>query len=74
VFENEQVQHLGLAVPVKSSVLGDLRVQRVPSTLSRTPGAVRMATPEPGEHNEEILRGLGYTAAEIARLRKDEII
>ena len=74
VFENEQVKHLGLAVPVKSPKLGELLVQRVPSTLSRTPGAVRMPTPEAGEHNEEILRALGYGAADIERLRKEEVI
>ncbi|MBM4439852.1 MAG: CoA transferase [Candidatus Rokubacteria bacterium] len=74
VFENEQVKHLGLAVPVKSPKLGDLLVQRVPSTLSRTPGSVRMPTPESGEHNDEILKALGYTDAEVARLRKEEII
>src|ERR687891_43622 len=50
----EQEKHLGLAVPVKSAVLGDLLVQRVPATLSRTPGGVRTATPEAGEHNDEI--------------------
>ena len=74
VFENEQVQHLGLAVPITSPTLGDLKVQRVPSTLSRTPGSVRMPTPESGEHNDEILRGLGYGPEDIARFRKEEII
>jgi formyl-CoA transferase len=74
VFENEQVKHLGLAVPVKSGTLGDLEVQRVPVTLARTPGSVRTATPEAGEHNEEILRDLGYSAADIARLRQEETI
>jgi crotonobetainyl-CoA:carnitine CoA-transferase CaiB-like acyl-CoA transferase len=74
VFENEQVKHLGLAVPVKSPKLGDLLVQRVPATLSRTPGSVRMPTPESGEHNDDILKSLGYGAADIARLRKEEII
>jgi crotonobetainyl-CoA:carnitine CoA-transferase CaiB-like acyl-CoA transferase len=74
VFENEQVQHLGLAVPITSAKLGELKVQRVPSTLSRTPGAVRMPTPEAGEHNEEILCDLGYGADEIERLRREEVI
>jgi crotonobetainyl-CoA:carnitine CoA-transferase CaiB-like acyl-CoA transferase len=74
VFENEQVRHLGLAVPVKSSTLGDLEVQRVPVTLGRTPGSVRMPTPELGEHNDAILRDLGYGDADIARLRKEEVI
>ena len=36
-FENEQVKHLGLAVPVKHHALGELRLQRPPVTLSRTP-------------------------------------
>ena len=74
VFENEQVQHLGLAVPISSPKLGELKVQRVPSTLSRTPGSVRLPTPESGEHNEEILKSLGYGADDIARLRKEETI
>jgi formyl-CoA transferase len=74
VFENEQVKHLGLAVPIKSPKLGDQLVQRVPATLSRTPGSVRMPTPEAGQHNDEILRGLGYSADDIVRLRKEEII
>jgi crotonobetainyl-CoA:carnitine CoA-transferase CaiB-like acyl-CoA transferase len=74
VFENDQVKHLGLAVPVTSNELGDLLVQRVPVTLSRTPGSVRTATPEAGEHNEEILRDLGYGDADIARLRREEVI
>jgi len=74
VFENEQVQHLGLAVPITSPTLGDLKVQRVPSTLSRTPGSVRMPTPESGEHNDEILRDLGYGPDDVARFRQEEII
>jgi formyl-CoA transferase len=74
VFENEQVQHLGLAVPVKSEKLGDLKVQRVPSTLSRTPGSVRTPTPELGEHNDAILKDLGFGAEDIARLKKEEVI
>jgi formyl-CoA transferase len=74
VFENEQVRHLGLAVPVQHPSLGELLVQRVSVTLSRTPGSVRTATPEPGEHSDEVLRELGYTPEEIARLKKDGVV
>lgn len=37
--------------------------------FSATPAAVRGAAPEVGEHAEEILRALGYSAADLERLR-----
>jgi len=44
-------------------------MQNVAPRLSDTPGQVRHAGPELGEHNDEILKGvLGMKAAEIAKL------
>ncbi len=74
VFENEQIQHLGLAVPVKSPKLGEIQLQRVAVTLSRTPGSVRTATPEQGEHTDEILGELGYSAADIKQLHDTQVV
>lgn len=70
MFDDPQVQHLGIAQPISHPVLGDYRVVGEPVTLSRTPASVATPTPEAGEHNDEILGELGYDAAAIAELRK----
>lgn len=74
VFDNEQVQHLGLATPIGHPQLGEIQVLGLPVTLSRTPGGVRTPTPEKGEHSEEILRELGLGAEDIQQLREDEVV
>jgi formyl-CoA transferase len=53
----------------------DLRMQNVAPRLSDTPGAVRWAGPELGEHNDEIYAGLlGLDEATLLSLRSDNII
>jgi formyl-CoA transferase len=74
VYENEQIRHLKMAVPVKHPVLGELFVQAPPMTLSRTPGGVRTPAPDTGEHNDQILAELGYSPADITSLRNDKVI
>ena len=74
MFENEQVQHLQMAVPVKHPALGEVRVQAPPVTLSRTPASVRLHSPDPGEHTDEILGELGFSADEIKTLRADKVV
>jgi len=74
VYENEQIRHLKMAVPVKHPALGELFVQAPPVTLSRTPGGVRTPAPDTGEHNDQILAELGYSPADIASLRNDKVI
>lgn len=74
VFANEQVQHLGIATPLLHPQLELIQVLGLPTTLSRTPGAVRTPAPEKGEHTREILGELGLSAEEIQRLREDGIV
>jgi formyl-CoA transferase len=71
VFEDPHVQALGLAVTIEHPRLGKQAVQNLPVTLSRTPGAVRTASPEMGQHTDAILAEAGYSKDEIAALHRD---
>jgi crotonobetainyl-CoA:carnitine CoA-transferase CaiB-like acyl-CoA transferase len=42
--------------------------------LKGTPGTIRRPPPGLGEHNDEVLQQLGYSAADIRRLRESEVI
>jgi formyl-CoA transferase len=42
--------------------------------LSETPGVVRLPAPKLGQHNEEILTGLGLTKDDVARLAAQDVI
>ena len=42
--------------------------------LSENPGEIKTRSPELGEHNIEILSGLGYSQEEIDQLKEDRII
>ncbi|MBI4609313.1 MAG: CoA transferase [Candidatus Rokubacteria bacterium] len=74
VFEDPQVRHLGLAMKVTHPKLGQLEVQNLPVTLSRTPGAVRMPAPELGQHTDEILGELGYSSEDVMALRREGVV
>jgi len=45
-----------------------------PIKLSDTPASIRTPPARFGEHTEEVLRGLGFGAGEIARLRRDGVV
>ena len=74
VFADPQVQHLHAAATVKHPALGDIRVVNQAVGLSRTPATMASATPEIGQHTDEVLAEAGYSAGEIAALRNGKAI
>ncbi|WP_296271267.1 CaiB/BaiF CoA transferase family protein [Pseudomonas sp. UBA6323] len=58
---------------VQTSV-GPLKVPGVLPKLSRTPGRIGTGGPQLGEHNDDILEGLGLSAEQVAGLRERGII
>jgi formyl-CoA transferase len=74
MFADPQVKHLKMAHPVKSPQLGDIELIGQAINMSRTPFEMRWATPEQGEHTDEVLKAAGYDAATIADFRKRGVV
>ncbi|HCN88200.1 MAG TPA: formyl-CoA transferase [Oxalobacteraceae bacterium] len=51
-----------------------IKLPAITPKLSETPGETKWLGPALGEHNDEVLRALGYDDAHIAQLRAEKII
>ncbi|MEY2683917.1 MAG: hypothetical protein RJA09_1061 [Pseudomonadota bacterium] len=69
VFEEPQVQHLGMVKEVVSAWQGPQRLVGQPVQLERTPSTIARAAPRRGEHTEEVLQELGYDSAYLADMK-----
>jgi crotonobetainyl-CoA:carnitine CoA-transferase CaiB-like acyl-CoA transferase len=69
VYADPQVEHLGMAQEVDKKGR-TLRMAGQPMSLSRTPSRLAAPPPDMGEHTDAILEEFGFTANEIAALRK----
>jgi formyl-CoA transferase len=74
VFADPQVRHLGMATAVPTEEGGALNLVGPAIQLSRTQAHMKRTMGPAGEHNDEILRSLGYLAAEIEALRTAGVI
>jgi formyl-CoA transferase len=69
VFEEPQVQHLGIVKDVVSIHHGPQKMVGQPVQLQRTPSTIVRSAPKRGEHSEEILKEIGLEASELASLK-----
>jgi crotonobetainyl-CoA:carnitine CoA-transferase CaiB-like acyl-CoA transferase len=58
----------GFFMPLDHPSEGKTVAMAIPVEFAATPGDIRLPAPRLGEHNDEVLGGLGYTADEIAAI------
>jgi crotonobetainyl-CoA:carnitine CoA-transferase CaiB-like acyl-CoA transferase len=74
-FAEPQVQHLGIARGIKHPKLGEIKVVGNPINLTASPQPKKLKpTPELGQHNDAVLKGLGMSAKKIKELRAGGVI
>ncbi|HRD74514.1 MAG TPA: CoA transferase [Hyphomicrobiaceae bacterium] len=74
VFGLEQVRALGLAQPMVSQERGKTEVLGQPILMSRSKASVKVPPPALGQHTAEVLGEIGYTSADVTKLKKSGIV
>jgi len=70
VATDPQVAALGLLAPVAHPEIPNFSMVDFPVAIDGQRAAAHVAPPAVGQHTDEVLGGLGYSAAEIAALRE----
>jgi crotonobetainyl-CoA:carnitine CoA-transferase CaiB-like acyl-CoA transferase len=71
---NPQVAARDMLVSLEHPVAGPITALGSPLKLSANPPSIHRAPPTLGQHTDEILGELGYSAAQIATLREQNVI
>ena len=69
-----QVQHRQMVRQIEHPVAGALKILANPIRLSETPIDTYTPPPAVGEHTDSVLASLGYTPADVARLRARGVV
>jgi crotonobetainyl-CoA:carnitine CoA-transferase CaiB-like acyl-CoA transferase len=71
LFNDPQVRHRKMVVEMDHPAAGRIKQTGVAVRLGTTPGGVDAAPPLLGQHNDTILRDLGYSSDQIAAMKQD---
>lgn len=74
VAKDPQVAANAMLTTLQHPVHGELPIVAPVVNLSATPGTIRSAAPEYGQHTEEVLLEAGYTWEDLASLREEGAI
>ena len=74
VVADPQVLARDMVTQVTHPAYGTINTLGFPIKFSETPGRIPTAPPTLGEHTDEVLKSLGLTDAELAKLREDKVI
>ena len=74
VFSDPQLLHRNMFIEMAHPTLGSIKQTGIPIKFSLTPGGLDRHPPLLGEHNDGLLKELGYSEADIRRLAQQEVI
>jgi formyl-CoA transferase len=69
-----QIEHRKVLQKVNVPGIGEIEVFALTALFDRTSGSVTTPPPTLGQHNAEILGGLGYSEAQLAELKQKAVI
>ncbi|MBI4308297.1 MAG: CoA transferase [Chloroflexi bacterium] len=74
VFEDPQVKANEMIIERTHPVVGKVQFLNVPLEVDGTRGSIRRPAPTLGQHTDEVLAEIGYSSAEVQRLRAAKVV
>lgn len=73
-LDQPQIHHRGTLETVEVEGIGPVKLFGLSAQLEKTPGRITAPPPQLGEHTDQVLRELGYSAEQISGLRDRGVI